>query len=360
MIQLKKIYLICLVLVSLLTPIKGKSVSVFSVTDYYRLINRAELSVCEGHLQNAYQYYNEAWSMAGRYMGSKNLYNYFMVCADMQYYADAGPVLAELKSRGWEDSDYLRTMRTYYNAPVVDQLSALYYEQGVNTKCKDVVYEKRIDSITSLDKTCNLSFRSQNGGLLTGEGADSMHRLTRGNMQYLRYLFNKQFPDDRIISRQGSVPYSFLLYDAILRHNAQGYKDHMLDTVLYKGVLCGAFDPNDFEVHMNMYHEMNGGDSAIVMYNETNLNKLLFPYDILEINDSIFQFPVAPARVRESEDNRKHIVGIPTLEELKTKIIYQYYHPKYHFVSAYYVNKGDFPLSDNARRRLIYLKDPSL
>jgi hypothetical protein len=171
-------------------------------------------------------------------------------------------------------------------------------------------------------------------------------------MLYLQQLFSKNFPTDDIVGRADNIPWSRVPYSIILRHNIQFANRHYLDDIFYHAVTKGDFLPEDFDKLISEHYEDKGKDTIITV-SGIEVQVRLFPYEFIMYNDSMLQFPIDTSKIRICDESRRKIIGLCTVEELRTKIIYQYQNPKYHFVIGYSNQMTDLP--PRVIKRLIYI-----
>jgi hypothetical protein len=218
----------------------------------------------------------------------------------------------------------------------------------------DAGYVRVLDSLVAVDQKTNRYFKSINNGVLGELGKDTMNRLTKSNVEHMHKLFSKKYPSDNMVGRPG-MPWGRVPYSVILIHNAQSDTYHHLDDVLYSAVETGDLAPEEFEYWVSVHFKGIGKDTLVDIKNQ-KIKVPLFSYDFIQCHDSLFQFPPVLEKVNECERNRKLLMGVCSMEELKTKIVFQYYHPKYHFVENDYVFKLDIEMP-SLLKKCIYIGD---
>ena len=264
----------------------AKSENTNQIGKYYSLINDAELNICKNNLEKAYTLYAAAFEIQGAQMSSKNLYNYFIVSAELKKWENCKKVLFIIRQRGWKQNWYKGTVDKYFEPEVAKKLLDIYESLGEVKSINDEAYQSKIDSIINIDQHTNHFFRNQNLGLLSKEGLDSLGKLNRIHLQFLKELFSQKFPTDYVVS--GGSPCYGPVYRVLLVHNAQLGKSHVLDSLLYSAVLNGNLPPEEFEYWMDEYHSENINDTILHLRN-LKLTMPLFPDPFFRYHDSLFQ-----------------------------------------------------------------------
>lgn len=326
------------------------------IAKYYDLLNKAELSICNANLNNAKMLYDDAYKIIGNKMSSKHLYNYFIVCADLKQWNNCSEILCELKSRRWDYDQYKFTL-SYFDSTTITKLDSIYKNTTCDTKL-DSNYLAVLNALVDVDQTTNRYFRSNDSGYLRNSNHEYYETLTEYNIKLLRGLFIKNFPTDYIVGT-GNTPTGLVPYYIILRHNIQINNHHYLDTIFYNAVIKGDFPPEVFDYLISGHYSEKGIDT-IIKINTLAIQVPTFPYSLVTVNDSLFQFPLNNNdKVDACNLSRKKLVGfnLATVDELRTKIIFQYYNPKYFFLKHDYItNFDDMPLPQHVKKNLLYIK----
>lgn len=323
------------------------------VLQYYKLVNNAEINICNNNLKQAAIDYASAYRLMGNRMSSKHLYNYFIVSADLQNWDVCKYVLLELRKRDWKYEWFYANMNEFFPAATAMKLIDMYNGLGDVKPVIDYKYMAILDSVIAVDQAVNKGFRAKNNGLLSDEGKDSLGKLNRQHIAYLNELFSKKFPTDNVLG--GGSPLYGLYYTVLLVHNAQLGRSRKLDGILYDAVLRGDFAPEELDYRLSNYFEHDISDTVVVMGNN-NVRVPLFPYQFIVEHDSLFQSPPHIASIERCERNRLKIPGLCSVEELRVKIIYQHFYPRYHFVSPDYILHVDMELP-GIRKKYILVKD---
>jgi hypothetical protein len=316
------------------------------------MINRAEMSICNKNLRQAYNYYGKALKVAGNKIASKNLYNYFIVSADLREWETCKNLLLMIRKRDWKFDWYKGSVNKNFDKVTAAKLLDIYTSLG-NVKIEiDTGYVKLIDSLTDIDQRSNHYFRNQNNGLLSQEGMDSLAKLNKEQLVFLKSIFLKKIPTDEVVS-MGSPTYG-LVYLVLMIHNIQLGRYHGLDSFFYQEVREGNFPPEEFDFWESQWPSEHREDTVIKL-NTCSLRLPLFPYQFILFHDSLYQSPPDLKAILRCEQNRNLVPGLCSVEELRTKIIYQYYHPKYFLVPPDYIISIDFELP-GIRKRYQYIK----
>jgi hypothetical protein len=353
-----KSYNPCALIFLLLLPLFAsarRQPNISEVSSAYGCINQAELSICANNYQAADSLYSAAYTLLGKKMSSKSLHNYFLLSADLNKDAQAKALLKELKGRGWAPGSFAQEVEQYYPASRAATLIGFY--NGIPDKLGyiDRQYAARLDSIVAVDQyTNNYLHKEKNAA-----APDSFVRLTRKHIGQLSRLFADRFPADALVGR-GDAPTNTPNYSVVLIHNAQvgAQQSFLLDPVLYKAVAHGDMEPEEFAYYFSWANNQSGKDSTRMVDANTAIKVPLFPYSVVIVGDSLFQFPAMPERVAACNAERAKIPGCSPAEAVLRKLIHQYYDAKYRFDGAGYITRIDFELPARIKSKLIYLRRP--
>lgn len=320
------------------------------VHQYYTLVNKAEISICNNNLKEAAVSYKQAYKLMGNKMSSKHLYNYFIVAADLQNWEECKHILLQLRKRDWRYEWFRNAMESAFPAATANRLIAMYKELGDVKRTTDAGYMAILDSVIAVDQAVNKGFRAKNNGLLSPEGMDSLGRLNRQHIAYLHELFSKKFPTDNVVN--GGSPLYGLYYSVLLIHNAQLGRSRALDGLLYDAVSRGDFPPEELDFRLGDYFQEDPQDT-LVQLGSNAIRVPLFPYMFVAEHDSLFQSPPNIPMIERCDRNRLKIPGLCSVEELRLKIIYQYFHPRFYFVSHDYIFRADIELPGIRKKLLL-------
>ena len=120
----------------------------------------------------------------------------------------------------------------------------------------------------------------------------------------------------------------------------------------------GNLDVIEFEEYLENYQRSTRNFKSVFVGGiAKDVN--VFPFDFIVLNDSLFEFKVADSTVEKCNKNRKAFPGFCSVEDLRTKIIYEYDHPQYTFTLRDYpfdVTESAPELPASFRKRLRYIK----
>jgi len=328
------------------------------IAAYYKYINSAEISICEGNLSNSLSCYRKAYGMLGNSMPSRYLRNYFIVSVYLNEHNDERNILAELKRRGW-DSISFKKMTDDFFSEKAPELTHLYYTTLKNVQTSiDFRYCDILDSLVTIDSTTNRHLRSLNAGIFNESTSDSFHKMTDENIHYLKKLFEAKFPSDSLIGSKGYAS-SSPRYQIILIHNSQGFQSRILDSCLFSATQSGKLDIIELEEYLENYQRGDRNFKNVVV--DGSLKDVnIFPYDFMVFNDSLFEFSAPRDSMLEAcNKNRLAFPGFCSAEELRTKIIFEYDHPQYSFTNRDYareLTELSSQLPQSIRKKLKYIK----
>ncbi|WP_316787775.1 hypothetical protein [Pedobacter frigoris] len=212
--------------------------------DYYRLINKAELAICDSDIDRSYKLYTEAFKINKNKPFSRDLLNAFHCAMDTRHYPAAERYLARLLARGINE-ETLANLKKSYTGLDLERINSFITKYPNQTTKKNVMADS-IDRLTEIDQSVRHYFQSHrtDGRYMN----DSVRQVDRNNAATLFRMFVQYgLPDEDEIGTFDNNPGSLPRYWVIIAHNRYDVDVENptdFDTMLYKGIFSFAVNAN--------------------------------------------------------------------------------------------------------------------
>lgn len=267
-------------------------------TEYFQIVNRAELHITDSSYAEALSDYELAFSKVN-YSFVKDNFN-AAVCAYLSYDDEKtitfitqslykGVSILEFQTCSFERIHKLKPFQKLIRARSV--LESAHY------KAIDFVLRREIDLLHAQDQ--EVRFRNE---LSKNRNIEEINKADRENFEALLRLFDKQgIPGENLVGTNDyRCPYFYILW-----HNVSNFDLKLLEK-LRLAVLEGRFDRYDYSRLANSFHHTD------TIYGTTAFYR---------IDDVLYETPYSEAQIATIDANRKSI-GLETYQELKRKAVF--------------------------------------
>lgn len=324
------------------------------------MIRQAEIMICEHRSDLALPLYRNAYSAYGHRMSSRNLYHYFITAFDEGAEQEAALVLGILKCRGWKKDIFTKLLASSYDEELMKLLKLLYDRTPAAHCAIDNGIRRKVDSLAYDDWLMHRRFSESRHHpqqrTLTLAG---FKKTTQERILCLAALNRHHYLSDTYLSR--ASPISDAAYDIILLHQAelQGWNSSWeivkpFYEQMFRGIREGLTDADEFEQYVSSPAAFDRTTFQCTIDNSS----LIFPLNnrvYFRINDSLYEWIQDSVSVSEYNRRRKAVPGLCDVETFRKKFIFQFYNPKYRFVSNVYLLNLS-PVPDSLKQQLIYIK----
>lgn len=282
--------------------------------DYYKLVNMAELAICEEDFTNGHRLYVDAFKMNLNKPFSIDLLNFFKCSMDIKKYGDAEWSMKRLMSRG-------------FTAEMQNELF-LYY------KSEDSVFIKRLlekypNDSAKLKHPFNLAVADM---MVSDQGArfhfaklydgrymvDSVYKVDSINATLLKLAFEKYgvLNEDSLGNNFG-----FPSYHILLLHHKGGFMggkpSRLLDTLMFEAIL--KYDVRPEFIAQNFG---NGSFSYLLPWTLNDFIQAPITCSAATFNNETYIASFDPEREKLMNQYRAKI-GLCTLNEMRRKYTYE-------------------------------------
>ena len=281
------------------------------------------------------------------------MHNYFIVATKLQDSNAIKTLLPILKGKGFMYKYYKYSIDNYIDSQHVSKYLKLYNNTDMVKIDIDSNYIHILDSLVNVDQNSNKYLRSINKGILNDYGKDSLDKIGKANLIFMKDLFIKKFPSDLFLGSQFS-PLYVSTYNVIMIHNGQLGNYHYLDSIYYYALCQGLIDPSEFDAYCHYYAGGNSNDQSLSI-GDKKIKATTIPYDLVEMNDSLFQYQVPDSIVSKINENRKLILGLCNAHNLRKKMVYQYLHQEYNFINSFIIKLNANTIPKRIKDKLIFI-----
>jgi hypothetical protein len=222
-------------LVCLLITFKSTLYAQFKFTDYYVLVNKAELAICDSNFDAANKFYKEAFIISKGKSFNRDLTNAFLSAMDSKNYTLAEEYFLGLQKKGI-DSFGIKYFLDNYQDDALNKLKSLINKQSGTKYTLKYPAIKQLKELVRWDQGVRAYFSKLYDGDYM---VDSVYRADSIIAQSLVQIFNKNgLPDEK----------TFDDCNIIITHNGSPYSQipHLFDTMLYKAVRNFDLDARQF------------------------------------------------------------------------------------------------------------------
>ena len=282
--------------------------------EYYQLINKAELAICDASTEKAHQYYVSAFKMNMDKPFSIDLLNFFKCSMDIKKYGDAEWSMKRLMSRGFtnEMSNELLVHYKGDDAAFIKKLLAKYPND--TTKFKHP-FNVAVSELMVSDKGVRFHFAKLNDGKYM---VDSVYKVDSMNATLLKIQFEKYgvLNEDSIGNNFGHPPYNILL----LHHKAGfigGKPFRLLDTLMFEAILKYNVRPELIAQYFN-----SGSYSYLLPWTLNDYVQSPLTCSAAYFNDEVYLSNFDTEKEKWMDKSRTKM-GLCTLNEMRKKELYE-------------------------------------
>lgn len=336
--------LICLIV--LLIGCKVGNATILS--DYFDLINEAELLICNDKFSEAMQHYDKAFDLKNDEFG-RDVYNAWICSYLMDDEKRFRKYSVNLLEKG---SFKTQTMYVILNpvpgGPSVEKFQGIFQNLKAFVRSEvDSIYKIKLDGLVESDQPPRQYFIAQCGGKYNICGRDSLNRFDSVNVLKLKAQFDEDgFATEKKIGFQNGIPTYAPVFDLILRHDRSWNNRKTLDSFLYSRVMAGEYHPQDYALLKDQSYG-NAKDS-ISQYQQNTFAH--FATDLFSvINKQLYITEPKSYRLTKTNATRKSIYLEP-LGDMIVKARFQFLHPYFHFLNDWFLAEWDNVPDDQISR----------
>jgi tetratricopeptide (TPR) repeat protein len=296
--------------------------------EYYRLVNKAELSLVDKDVPQASQYYEKAFGINPDKPFSRDLYNAFHAAMDCRQYERAERYLARLLARGLSAGFIHNRITGFYDTTGERQIKA-FLARHPNDTLHDNEMNRAIRPLLITDQGVRRYYMDKG---LSNYMTDSVYRTDRFNGRKLCQYFRQwgMVPNEDMVGNGSNIPFGRMDYQMIILHYDGLYQHNMhealFDTLIYKAIFSYDYHPDWFVQDFSQV-QYSHKDSALVYGEEQIVFPLTVPaysyYRKIEDMDNTIDYPMyfSPDREKKIDENRKKI-GLCSLDEMRKKFLF--------------------------------------
>ncbi|MFA6152469.1 MAG: hypothetical protein WC716_14195 [Chitinophagaceae bacterium] len=296
--------------------------------EYYKIVNKAELAICDSSFINAHKLYADAFKINSNKAFSIDLLNAFKVSMDLKLYGDASWCLTKLLGRGLKSNKIKELFGLYKNEDSVFIRELLAKSNNDTFKFNHPLNLAITEMMVSDQGARKYFGELHNGNYMV----DSTYKVDLSNATKLKVLFNKYrgIPNEEVLgSHFGNPPYSIL----ISHHKAAfigGYPFQYFDTMLLEAVFNYDLKPDFIAQYFN-----NGNFSYLIPWTKNDYVQTPLSVFIAKFKNTICIANTSKDREQAMNSNRAKL-GLCTLAELRKKIIFcKQTQSKYYFETGF-------------------------
>lgn len=338
------IRIICFVLLLLCSKVSNAT----NLSEYFDLINEAELLVCNNKSQEAMLHYDKAFDLKNDEFG-RDVYNAW-ICAylnnDENRFRKYSASL--LKKGAFKTQTMYVILNPVPGGPAVEKFQGIFQNLKAALQDEtDSIYKTKLNELVEGDQPPRKYFIAKCGEKYNICGRDSLSRFDSLNVLKLKSLFDADgFASEKKIGFQNGIPTYAPSFDLILRHDRSWSNRKTLDSFLYSRVMAGEYHPQDYALLKDQSYG-NVKDS-ISPYQQNPYSH--YATDIFTvINRQLYITEPANYRLRKTNSTRKSIYLEP-LEDMIVKARFQFLHPHFHFLNDWYLAEWDNVPEDQISR----------
>ena len=323
-----------------------------TITPYYALINKAELSICDHDLITANDYYKQAFRLLPAPF-SKDYHNAIICAMETNQTALARKYLKRLLSRGCTQ-EYLQLL--FRSIDTVNPGKNYYLLKGLrNDTLKRNAAASFINNIIKQDQDLRRWSKTKYTGDINQQAIDTLRLADAAHILALsRYFKQHGIPGEDVLGNwQGHVIFA-PGYDIVIQHAAQfciGERTAIFKQ-LYEAVQRGQFHPAWFAQLASFSYE-TCNDSLWVYGRDT----LLLPFSTVA-GLTVYKEQLVTAYYPQAQEKRMNraraMIGLESLDEYRKKAEFQYYGKRYIFISGAAFSRFDFADDDFIKDLLKY------
>lgn len=304
---------------------------------YYQLVNQAEIAICEGKTGVALELYQKAFLHTQQPFG-KDIKN-ALSCAIETDSEKLIPIYwTMLCNRGWDihlQKDYLQLFSKEKQDIVIKLTAHCIYKNSVDTKLQKFVnnlLQKDIDSRRNAIQLYEGNYNKNGGELFNQTDSENISSFIH-TIQIDGFLSEAKIG----FGNAGNPDVEPLFYIPLLHDRMHHRKT--VDSILYENVKTGFFHP---QLLAELFNYSYGTFKDSVFNNSDHPLQLPVTGVILIVHENkLITCYYKPEQERKINESRRQI-GLDSLDEFRTKAIFQYGQNKYHFIYPPLFNNIEF------------------
>ncbi len=300
------------------------------ITDYFQLVNEAELLICDGHVKSAIEHYDRAFELQVSPFG-KDVYNAWLCAYMLDDTARFSQFSIILIRRGafLHESTHENILNQVSGGPKVEKFSAIWRRLKAETPSEvDTVYRQQLVNIFDRDQAVRHYFIDKYKNQYNIGGRDSLNVFDSLNTMHLKHLMQeKGFPTEDRVGFDNHFPGNPAIYDIPLMHDRSWTNRRTMDTLLYNNILKGNCSPQDYAYYK--WQSLGIFKDSIAKYQvNPYTNYGAYRSDIIDNHIYIAQLTFRDTTVIDAARKSIHL---ETVKEMCVKIQYQFEHMYFKF-----------------------------
>lgn len=274
-----------------------------NISEYYQLINKADIAIMDSQYFNAILLYNQAFRI--RQPGEFPLGNYIQILSKNDY----------LKNK------YKDSLVNILNQYCINKVDYIKRELNINVKfnCKEKLANKHCDSINKLILSYAEKDRSvRNNIIASGVAQKDMYKIEPGKSMIRKVDSQNYFDIIRLLTQNQNECISNILYQHALM-------DHMLKL----DFAVTNIQIDTLLIGLAMNNVLNKSIVASSLQNSYNMSSLHKPKEEYNFDQNIFQtdhfiiFPILDSASSPKVDEMRNNFGLSNLKDHIRKTIWQ-------------------------------------
>lgn len=304
-----------------------------SISDYFHLVDEAELLLCDGKPELALQHYNKAFSKKEQPFG-KDVLNAW-ICAYQVNNIESFKIFSVvLIKRGafLNEKVHIAMLKNVPCKSDINKYSDLWLKLKSTIKSEvDTAYASKLKTLVDEDQKARHYFIGQYGKQYNVGGRDSLDIFDSLNVLNLKDLFdNLGLPTEDRIGYDFNQPANPPIYEIILRHDRSWNNRRTLDSFIYTKVLTGSFPPFIYAFWK---------DKSYLKFQDSISSYQVKPYTrygtekLIVINNTLYIEKFTDGETNKIDEARKAIYLEP-LAHLYVKAKFHFSHKYYFFLNG--------------------------
>jgi len=298
-----------------------------SVVKYNRLINKAELNICDSNFVQADKLYAQAFKLNPDKTFNYDLFTAFHCAMDADDYKAAETYLKKLLSRGIDTGFLNLGILSFYSGQKRRIIDSIIQKYPNNTHRNDSV-NTAITKLGRRDQEVRVyySYKSKNGDYMN----KSVYEVDSENAHQLFQMIHTlgHFPNADEVRNEDDYPLAGTYADLIFQHNLQNYfvngQKFMFDSVLYQAIQTFDYSTKRFVILLSRCYLTTKEENN---FHYKNI-PIGFPVSILAYKDVEDGGKIYFETLSNDEENRINVergkLGLSTLQELRKKVNFDY------------------------------------
>lgn len=297
-----------------------------SILQYNKLVNEAELKICDSNFSEANNLYTIAFRLNPNKPFSRDLFTAFHCAMDVSNYNAAENYLKILLDRGLNSKFIDGMILDFYTGENRDTITSMIKKYKNNIDKRDAL-NSTILNMYNKDQKVRAYFAhiETNGDYMT----DSVYKVDSENSYQLFQIIQQlgHLPNENEIRNIEDFALAGSYMDIIIKHNILNYSQNkqisFFDTVLYNSIFSFDYPANTFASLLSRCYLNN--ESYIFSHGGTTIK---FPISIVICNNIDDNGKPYFKRMPMEEETRinkeRGQLGLSTIQELRRKTYFSY------------------------------------